>query len=129
LNRVNWSADSLEISGWAMLRHIDLNETDAPKVALYWQSLDGKHRLDFHLHPAHDFVSRRYGSKWPDYDAAAFHATLDSAKLAAFASAHGELELRATLDSVGRHREFSVSRIFSGGTAVLLRSAVTQDGT
>ena len=129
VNRLFWSQGDLHLSGWAMIRHIDLGPEDLPLTRIYWRSENTGLEIDMAFESAPDSISRRYNSKWPDYDAAAFAASIGIEDLAAFAELNGALELRMTLKSHGMERDFPVTQLAQTGSTYHRDAVVSERGT
>ena len=129
INRVSWRGGVLELHGWGFVRHISLTSGDRPVSRLYLRSaLDGA-ELDFDIRALHQFVSRWYHSRWPDYDAAGFSASLAAEDVARFALEHGKLELRMQITQGRRVRDIAVSQVVQNGSAGSWDSYVSRSGT
>ncbi|AOP54790.1 CDP-glycerol:poly(glycerophosphate) glycerophosphotransferase [Brevibacterium aurantiacum] len=128
INRLRWTEDSLVIDGWAFVRNIDLRSVGAPHVTMYLESALSGRRAVMNLESGHDFVSRSVRSKWPDYDPAAFSASIDRAALIAIAAARDSLSLRLTIEHMGISEDIDVTKTIRNGSAGRLEAFVSDDG-
>lgn len=129
INRVSWNSGELSIEGWAFLRHIGLGVGDFPVARVYLRGSESGEELDLNVVRERQFVSRWYQSRWPDYDAAGFRASVNVDSLIPFAIEHGALEVRITVNQYGRTRDVAVSQVIRNGSAGSFESFVAATGT